>query len=319
MISKQTSINYQTAKVASIFLVVFGHFHEGLELFWVTVTVGLLVFSYSSGYFTAEKYKEGYDKINFWKKKFTRIGLKLLFADFFLIILFIVQKKPDILTWQTIVSALGLTGLLNWFHISNTTPFGAGLWFLTLLYIFYIAYPLLIKVTTQKKQALIFCFCYSILMWILNYAIPYGHMVWLTSAGFVWGVVVRRIDFHMKWKISFIFLCLSFILMVLFNVLFSIKIFNVILILACSLFLMFLLEDIKIPEFMIQCFSFFSGTILYIYILHPYLFLKIVASNFWNVIISIIFVLIICKGLELIFTKIILHKVREIEKNNHPE
>lgn len=284
-------------------MVVFGHFYDGFDLFWIPVTVGLMIFSYSSGFFTAGKYKENFDKTNFWKQKFYRIGITLLFADLFLLILFILQKRPDLFTWQTIISALGLTGLLNWFHIPNNTPFGAGLWFLTLLYLFYLAYPLLLKITRRKKIAVAFCFVYTIIMWILNSAIPYGHMLWLTSCGFVFGVAVRRFNFHMKRKFSISLILFSILSMIFCNFIFSIKLFNVILILTFSVALMLAIEDFRIPDCIIRATSFFNGTIFLIYILHPYLFFDVFKSSFGNTILSMIIVSLICRGMEIILKK----------------
>ena len=301
--SSRQSTNYQTAKVASIFMVVFGHFYDGLELLWVPVTVGLLVFSFSSGFFTAEKYKQGFSKKVFWIKKIQRIGITLFFADLFLLILFIVGQKPNLMTWQSLISALGLTGFLNWFHIPNTTPYGAGLWFLTLLYIFYLSYPLLLKIMDVRQRTLIFCIVYTAIMWLLNYVVPYGHMLWLTSCGFVLGVAVSKWKIRPGSVVSAVLLVGSLALMIIFNFLLNVRIFNVILILFLSLSVLFLLNEIELPNVIVRAASFFSGTIFLIYILHPYLFLNLFQSNLVNTVISILFVGAFCKMMEIIIKR----------------
>lgn len=304
-ISKRISQNFQFAKVLSIYMVVFGHYYDGLELFWVPVTVGLLVFAYSSGYFTAAKYRDNFDIVSFWGSKLFRIVIPLLFADLFLMVIFLFQGKTNILTWQTVISALGLTGFLNWFHIPNNTPFGAGLWFLTLLYIFYALYSLINRIPEQGiLLSVLFCLCYTLMMWWCSINVVMGHALWMTSCGFVYGVMFNRHPCKWNKYMLLFFLCLIFCMMVVINFVFSIKIFNPILIIFFSVFLMLFLERIEIPFWLIKSIAWLNGTIFLIYILHPYLFLNIFRSNFKNTVISILFVTFVCKILEYLLTNI---------------
>lgn len=306
----QRSVNFQFAKIVSILMVVAGHFGTGIKFFWVPVTVGLFVFAYSSGSFTTAKYQSGFDKQQFWKRKFNRIGVTLLIADCFLLLLFLIQGRPNIWGWETIVSALGLTGLLNWFSIPNDTPFGAGLWFLTLLYIFYVSYPLIKKVA-EMKQSLFFATAFSVLMWICNLVKPMGHSLWLTATAFVWGVVIRNNKIESNVLLSFFLTGVSFVIMVVNNFFFSIKIFNFPLILVFSLFVCLLLDKIKIPKLFTDAASFLNGTIFFIYLLHGYLFLSLFQSNVVNTIVSIVFVCAIGKVLEL-FQKQLVSQVSKV-------
>lgn len=122
-----------------------------IENFWVPVTIGLLVFSFSSGYFTSLKYNGNFSKKEFWLKKARRLGVNLAVINVFLLILFLIQGRSGIWTWHTIVSLLGLNGFLNWFYIRNLSPFGAGMWFFTLLLVFYLAYPVLEQLNRKKS------------------------------------------------------------------------------------------------------------------------------------------------------------------------
>ena len=108
------------AKVLSIFTVVLGHSHLLPVNIWVTVTIGLLVFSFSSGYFTSLKYNGDFSKKEFWLKNGKRLGVNLIVINVFLLILFLIQGRSGIWTWHTIVNMLGLNGFLNWFYIQNT-------------------------------------------------------------------------------------------------------------------------------------------------------------------------------------------------------
>jgi hypothetical protein len=136
IIDTNTSRVFDILKFGSICLVFFGHFFGNqIPLIWIPVTTALLVFSFSSGYFTHLKYKPHLDVKAFWKNKFQRLGIKLFVINGFLLLMFIFQGRPDIWTWQTFVNMIGLTGILNWFHIPNLSPYGKGLWFFTLLII----------------------------------------------------------------------------------------------------------------------------------------------------------------------------------------
>ena len=140
--SPRASYNFEVAKVALILVVAIAHFGTGLNL-WMPATVGLFVFGFASGYFTQDRYGERFNLYRFWIKKLQRLGPHLLVINAFLLCIFLVQRRDGIWSWQTPIAVLGLTGWLNWLQIPNASPFGAGLWFFTLLLLFYLVYPLI--------------------------------------------------------------------------------------------------------------------------------------------------------------------------------
>ncbi len=137
-----TSYNFMLGKVVAIYAVAAAHFLP-LPGDWIAASVGLFVFGFSSGFFTSAKYQDDFQLGRFWWKKLTRLGPDLLVINLFLLVLFLAQGKSGIWTWQTLTSLLGVKGFLTWFGLKNPSPFGAGIWFLTLLLIFYAVYPLL--------------------------------------------------------------------------------------------------------------------------------------------------------------------------------
>lgn len=190
------------AKVLSIFTVVLGHSHLLPVNIWVTVTIGLLVFSFSSGYFTSLKYNGDFSKKEFWLKKAKRLGVNLIVINVFLLILFLIQGRSGIWTWHTIVNMLGLNGFLNWFYIQNLSPFGAGLWFFTLLLVFYLTYPVLEWINRNKIISYLFVVFFVIVAFYLQKYIVYGHALWLTACGFVTGVFCARNDINISLNVS---------------------------------------------------------------------------------------------------------------------
>jgi len=73
-IDQNISRNFHILKVSSIFMVFFGHFFTQIEIAWVPVAVGLVIFSFSSAYFTAIKYDGEFDLKEFYIKDI-RIGI----------------------------------------------------------------------------------------------------------------------------------------------------------------------------------------------------------------------------------------------------
>jgi len=186
-IDPNVSRNFTVAKFFSILIVVFGHYPKPFDI-WVIVTIGLLIFAYSSGFFTYLKYNGDFDKKKFLWNKIERLSLNLMVVNVFLLIIFLIKREPGIWTWHSLINALGLNGWLTWLRIPNQSPFGAAMWFFTLLLIFYAIYPLLEYLNRNKIVSYIFAMVYILTAFHLNYLIPYGHMLWLTSCGFIAGM-----------------------------------------------------------------------------------------------------------------------------------
>jgi len=116
-IDQQTSQTFHVLKFCSILMVIFGHFFGEIALSWVPVTVGLIIFSFSSGMFTSMKYDGAFEIKKFWKNKFRRLGVNLLVIDIILLVLFIYKGEKNIWTFHSFINAVGLNGFLNWLHI----------------------------------------------------------------------------------------------------------------------------------------------------------------------------------------------------------
>jgi hypothetical protein len=274
-------------------MVLTGHFFKEYNLLWVPVAVGLLIFSFSSGYFTSIKYNGNYSKKEFWKKKFERLGISLLVINLVLLIIFLIQGRSGIMTWHSLVNVIGLNGVFSWFKISNQSPFGAGMWFFTLLLIFYLFYPLIerMKQTTLSLFTIIFiCIAYY-----LNRHVHLGYALWLTSCGFIIGVWAEKTDEKISsmvcWTIAIIILFIMF----LTNFLYDLKSLNFICILTFSLALIGAVKDFKVPDIINQFSLFFSGCLLEIYLLHGYLFVTPTANRLINLMVSVGLIIFVSK------------------------
>lgn len=289
--------NIQFLKVLSIILVVIGHSDLLPINIWIPVTWGLFIFSFSSGYFTYRKYNNNYNIKYFWVNKFKRLGIKLLTINLFLFVLLIIQKKHGIFSIDTIINVIGMNGFFDWFRLQNESPFGAGGWFLTLLLIFYFCYPFL-EFLNRKQAISSFSVCIiTSILYLLHLNIIYGHALWITASGFSIGIYFSRINIKINIKTSLYLLIIAVLAAYIFTG--HRYIFASILFMSISLFLLLYslpsIPFIKLPLF-------FSGCILEIYLIHPYLYLHFFGNRIYDFILSLVVILVLSKMLEYIST-----------------
>ncbi|MCU6498844.1 acyltransferase [Rugamonas sp. A1-17] len=180
------SLNFSIAKVIAIFTVLAGHWFSP-SILWIPVTVGLFIFAFSSGYFTSRRYGAGVDIGRFWKNKLERLGARYWVILGFLAVV-VMLRGGVLFHWHTLVHFLGLSGVLNWMGIHNRSGLGAGLWFFTLLLMFYLTYPLLAKVCRSAPRAMVVAASSTVIAIYLEERSRIGHELWLTSLGFILGV-----------------------------------------------------------------------------------------------------------------------------------
>ncbi|WP_158568935.1 MULTISPECIES: acyltransferase family protein [unclassified Duganella] len=180
------SLNFSIAKVIAIFTVVAGHWFSP-SILWIPVTVGLFIFAFSSGYFTSLRYGADLDIGRFWRNKLERLGVRYCFILGFLAVV-VMLRGGTLFHWHTLVHFFGLSGVLNWLDIRNRSGLGAGLWFFTLLLVFYAVYPLLAKLCRSKRHAAVAAVTSTAMAIYLEEHTNIGHELWLTSLGFILGV-----------------------------------------------------------------------------------------------------------------------------------
>lgn len=267
---KQVSDNFTLAKFLAIILVSTGHYFDG-SLLWVPVTVGLFIFAFASGYFTSLKHSPEMPLGKFWLAKARRLGPPLIVINLFLGILFLVQGREGIWHPHTLLGMTGLTGFLNWFGIANQSPFGAGLWFMTVLLLFYLLYPLLAKLLITRGAAIAFLLTSTaICAWGHLYASP-PYMLWPTVFGFCLGAIAGRLDWQPQRTRTIVLGTTALLAMLAANAM-GFKQFNVLFIVIISIASVAFLLSVPI-SFPANRVSILSGSILEIYLIHGYLFL----------------------------------------------
>ena len=303
LIDPMVSSNFDVMKVLAIFMVAAEHYFKEYELLWVPSTVGLLIFSYSSGYFTAFKYHDNFSRKDFWKNKIRRLGINLLVVNAFLTVLFLFQGRSGIFSWLSLVNLIGMNGVLNWFGIPNLSPFGAGMWFFTLLLIFYVVYPFL---SGMKKSSLTVLIVLSVCSaYFLNRNMQMGHSLWLTACGFLIGVWFQKLKIQIPLFIAVIFCVIIFISMVSANFVFRFNNLNFFFILFFSLSLIHACIQVNFPEWLRTPFLFCTGSILEIYLIHSYLFYTFTDIRFLDFILSMAVIIILAKIFSFVSSKLL--------------
>ncbi len=186
----------QTIKLLGLLIICFEHIvflnvNESRNIFikniWILGDIAMFYFSMSSAYFTAMRYQSASAMHGYWSRKISRIGLQFLFVNA-IIFLYCVWARPEgVFSFHTLVVFLGLDGFLNWFRIHNQSPLGAGQWFITALFLFYVLYPVLDRTFRSKRSLNLLLGAAAVLACMGQSWLPYGHALWSTSFGFIAG------------------------------------------------------------------------------------------------------------------------------------
>ncbi|MFT4174285.1 MAG: hypothetical protein QM639_17100 [Rhodocyclaceae bacterium] len=271
--SHAVSENFRYAKLLAILLVATGHFFEG-SLLWLPVTVGLFVFAFSSAYFTAQRY--GAHRLGgaFWAAKVQRLLPALLVIDLFLLAIFIGQDRDGILSLHSLLGALGLSGLLDWLGIHNRSPFGNGLWFLTLLWAYYLVYPWLARACATPRRAVLFVAASFVACSLAHFTISPPYMFWPTVLGFCLGTAAGRQAWVPGAPAAITALVAGSVALVVCNVVMPWKAANFWLILVLSVGSCAVLLSCVLPWRPVRWLAPLTDCVLQIYLIHTYLFIQ---------------------------------------------
>lgn len=266
------SWNYTALKAASILMVVTGHYFG--SWLWVPTSVALFIFAFASGFFTARRYRQRFDFGAFWTAKIGRLMIPLLIIHLFLSALLWFRNPQSLWQAESLLAFVGLSGLLDWLGDGkNASGLGAGMWFLTVLLLFYAAYPLLQKLFAHRGFALcsLHLLCLAA-MWTQQH-VHVGYMLWFTIYGFVAGIIAGT---HLEalagsWQRTLLHTGIALTSCVLLK-LAGIST-SLVLITAMSMLVMMasLFVALPRPRWAIGSTSLIAAAMLEIYLTHPYL------------------------------------------------
>lgn len=292
------SKNMSVIKFFAIIAIIFGHYWNVhlvpiplMSHWWVISAVGLLIFSISSGFFTSTRYKDSYEFKSFWIKKLYRIGIPFTIVNILLLILFLIEKKDNILSIQTVASWLGIHGIWTWLKIPQVGPYGAGLWFMTVLLIFYFIYPLLEYLNRKKTISFVFSGLTVLLLLIFDHYFPLGYTLWLTITGFPVGIWMANNEISYSRLFIVSVLILTLIMMIILKFFFHVKLFSSLFMLIISYTAVEICKFMVLPSIIYRIFLPLSTWVITMYIVHMYLFVSPTGyfSIDWLMTLSLIF------------------------------
>ena len=288
----------------AILMVTIYHYVDIEELefvLWIPTAFALFIFAFSSGYFTSLKYPYPFSIKKFWSAKVNRLLYPILVIDIFLFILFLLQQRPNIFTWQTLPSLIGLNGFFGWFNnIPNPSPFGAGLWFFTLLFLFYFFYPLISRLNKNHFSAVVFLLFILLVTTLLQFLNPLSPLFWMTQFAFILGAYSGVHKQHMSPTFCMALFAAACLLILLLNT-FDIRALNYTLVLIASIAIVGFLLNASLPTFILGKSLMLSGCLIQIYFIHPYLYLRSITQiHLINYFLSMVLII----GAALILNKI---------------
>lgn len=192
----------RTIKILSLLVICYGNIFHSLTTgmapgplmggWWALADIGLFYLAMSSAYRTALRYETPCSMKHYWPQKFGGIGAQVLFINALLFCWFLIQGKDGLFTAYTLANILGLNGFLSWFHLGGVSPFGAGQWFITLLLLFYLAYPLINRYCASPATTAFTLIAFGHAAMAGEFLFHHGHPLWSTSFGFVAGFYLCR-------------------------------------------------------------------------------------------------------------------------------
>jgi hypothetical protein len=289
-VAQDESFNFSLAKVVAILLVVFGHWGVN-SLFWIPVTFGLFVFAFSSAYFTSRIYGLNVDTGRFWRRKLERLGLRYWIILSFIAALSLAEGKT-VLHWHTLVHYIGLSGVINWAGLPSQSALGAGLWFFTLLLLFYLAYPFLARASRTPLRAGLLALASSVVAVWLQGHVNVGHALWLTVLGFILGVVYGMHKRQVHPGMALLLTVSSCLLLAVLNVVAGYGGMNPALIACASIGIVLWLANGRIASLapLVQL-ARLEKYLLEIFLIHTYLFVHPTGNRLADLVLSLITIL----------------------------
>lgn len=267
------SFNFSVFKVLSILCVASSHWPTVRNLpMWIPSSIGLVIFSFSSGLFTTQIYGIDVNVQAFWRKKFERLLVRYWFLLAFLSVILLIEGKT-VFHWHSLIHVFGLSGFLNLYGPS-TSSLGAGLWFFTLLLLFYLAYPYLARLAAASGGDFMVPMLITLFFFYLNDAVVLPFSLWLTALGFVLGVFLGMYGTRVPARVSLAIALISLVILFLNNFVFGYKAANGSLVgVACITTNLWLMRA-RLPQWkVLRALATLETFLLEIFVIHTYLFI----------------------------------------------
>nr|WP_314547125.1 acyltransferase family protein [uncultured Massilia sp.] len=270
--ASDVSFNFSVFKVLSMLCVVTSHFPIMPNVpTWIPTSIGLVIFAFSSAYFTTRIYGLDLDIAAFSRRKIERLAVRYWFLLFVLAILLLIQGRT-VFHWHTVVHVFGLSGFLNLFGRSES-ELGAGLWFFTLLLLFYVSYPYLAKLAAISRGEFFYPMLVSLFFIYMDEHVVLPVFMWVTALGFILGVFCGMYEITVSSRASLAMTTLALALLLANNLVFDYRAANGALVAVAAICTNLWLMKASIPRWKpLLALAKLENILLEIFIVHTYLF-----------------------------------------------
>jgi hypothetical protein len=302
--SASISFNFSVFKVLSILCVATSHWPIGMDLpIWIPTSIGLVIFAFSSGMFTAQIYGVEVDVGKFWRKKIERLAVRYWFLLAFLSVILLAEGRT-VFHWHSLVHVFGLSGFLNLFGHS-VSSLGGGLWFFTLLLLFYVAYPFLARLAAASRGDFLMPLVVTVFFFYLNEHLVLPFSLWLTALGFILGVFAGMYGTQVPARVSLALTVVVLAVLLASNIL-GYKTANGDLVgLACITTNLWLMRA-RLPQWAIlRGLAKLENCLLEIFIIHTYLFIHPTGNSALDFVITMTLVIVTAWILNIIGNKLV--------------
>ena len=309
------SFNFSVFKVLSILCVATSHWPSMETLpMWIPTSIGLVIFSFSSGFFTTRIYGVDVDVRAFWRKKVERLAVRYWFLLACLSVLLLAEGKT-VFHWHSLVHVFGLSGFLN-LAGPSASALGAGLWFFTLLLLFYLAFPYLARLAVASRGNIMVPLLAAVVFFWLNEFVVLPFSLWLTALGFILGVFAGMYGTRVPAWASLAITLASLVLLLMSNIVFGYESANGVLVgvacIAANLWLM----RVRLPQWGIfRALAKLESCLLEIFIIHTYLFMHPTGIGALDFAITMTSVIVAAWILNILGSKL----VKRIFSKPHPQ
>jgi hypothetical protein len=266
------SFNFSLFKVLSILCVATSHWPSAAKLpMWIPTSIGLVIFSFSSALFTTRIYGVDVDVQAFWRKKVERLAVRYWFLLACLSVLLLAEGKT-VFHWHSLVHVFGLSGFLN-LAGPSASALGAGLWFFTLLLLFYLAFPYLARLAAASRGNVAVPLLATLVFFCLNDFVVLPFSLWLTALGFILGVFAGMYGTRVPAWASLAVTLVALALLLMNNLVLGYRSANGVLVgVACIAANLWLMRA-RLPQWgVFRALAKLENCLLEIFIIHTYLF-----------------------------------------------
>ncbi len=271
---------------------------------WIPTSIGLVIFAFSSGMFTAQIYGVDVDVGKFWRKKIERLAVRYWFLLACVAILLLAEGKT-VFHWHSLVHVFGLSGFLNLFG-HNASALGAGLWFFTLLLLFYVAYPFLARLAAAGRGDFLYPLVATVVFFWLNDHVVLPFSLWLTALGFILGVFAGMYGTQIPARVSLGLTIVALVVLLASNLVFGFKVANGALVgLACITTNLWLMRA-RLPQWgILRALAKLENCLLEIFLIHTYLFVHPTGINALDFVITMTLIIVTAWILNILGNKLV--------------